>query len=244
MRTICVASIVMVLALAALIAYLHQGVPGEGAGISGHSLQDFRNTTIINPIKLDGDPYLAGNVRVTEPPMDHTIQTAVCGIKYVNAEKRKYEIKTCRDEADAALYGYTVTHRGYCGTCSTLSDLAVYLRRRDLTYAVRACSFRVARGPILSCLEKIGFTRPCALTWYYNIRNTARHCLITCVTSWMRQEPLNRSDGSLNPCLQCDEDLSGPIFKYYAGRTRRNSGIRSEIRREDGELNPLVHKYQ
>ena len=32
-------------------------------------------------------------------------------------------------------------------------------------------------------------------------------------------------NGHLNKCLQCDEDISGPIFKYESGRTRRNSGI-------------------
>lgn len=40
-------------------------------------------------------------------------------------------------------------------------------------------------------------------------------------------------DGHLNPCLQCDEDKSGTLFKYYSGRTRRNSGIKSEIDRPE-----------
>ena len=119
----------------------------------------------------------------------------------------------------------------------------MYLQRRDLTYAVRSCSFKIARGPILSCLERIGFSPQCALTWYYNIRNTGRHCLGVCLGSWLKREPLNRPDGSLNRCLQCDEDSSGPIFKYWAGRTRRNSGIRSEIRAGQGELYPLGHDY-
>lgn len=35
----------------------------------------------------------------------------------------------------------------------------------------------------------------------------------------------------LNPCLQCDECRSGPIFQKVAGRTRRNSGLSSAIRR-------------
>ena len=38
-------------------------------------------------------------------------------------------------------------------------------------------------------------------------------------------------DGKLNPCLECDEVKSGPLFKYYAGRTRRDSGIVSSIPR-------------
>uniref|UniRef100_A0A7S3UZF0 Uncharacterized protein n=1 Tax=Aplanochytrium stocchinoi TaxID=215587 RepID=A0A7S3UZF0_9STRA len=35
----------------------------------------------------------------------------------------------------------------------------------------------------------------------------------------------------LNPCLQCDECRSGPVFQKVAGRTRRNSGLHSKIER-------------
>jgi hypothetical protein len=266
MRSIILVCILLVLLLGSLIVYVRNGAPSghEQASTTGNSvliakpnavsgmagsmdssemIQAFRNKTILNPVKQEGDPYLAGNARVTEPPGDHTIKTAVCGIRYVDAGKKQYRIMTFRDENEAARSGYAVTHRGHCGTCSTLKDLAVYLQRRDLTYAVRACSFKITTGSILSCLEGIGFTRPCALTWYYNIRNTRRYCLGTCLLSWMRREPLNRADGSLNECLQCDEDMSGPIFQYYAGRTRRNSGIRSEIKRGREERYPLVHDY-
>eukprot|EP00924_Labyrinthula_sp_SR-Ha-C_P006812 maker-scaffold_8-snap-gene-1.43-mRNA-1 protein AED:0.38 eAED:0.38 QI:0/0/0/0.5/1/1/2/0/354 len=45
----------------------------------------------------------------------------------------------------------------------------------------------------------------------------------------------------LNPCLQCDECRSGPIFQKIAGRTRRNSGIESAINRPD--VIPIDHNY-
>lgn len=35
----------------------------------------------------------------------------------------------------------------------------------------------------------------------------------------------------LNPCLQCDECRSGPVFQKVAGRTRRASGLESAIAR-------------
>ena len=35
----------------------------------------------------------------------------------------------------------------------------------------------------------------------------------------------------LNSCIQCDECYSGPVFQKYSGRTRRNTGIVSAIRR-------------
>jgi hypothetical protein len=48
--------------------------------------------------------------------------------------------------------------------------------------------------------------------------------------------PNNLDDGTLNPCLQCDEDKSGAVFKAHAARTRRNSGILSAIGRPDAQV--------
>eukprot|EP00924_Labyrinthula_sp_SR-Ha-C_P000801 augustus_masked-scaffold_7-processed-gene-4.65-mRNA-1 protein AED:0.17 eAED:0.17 QI:0/-1/0/1/-1/1/1/0/341 len=45
----------------------------------------------------------------------------------------------------------------------------------------------------------------------------------------------------LNPCLQCDECRSGPIFQRVSGRTRRNSGIQSAIDRPG--VIPIDHNY-
>jgi hypothetical protein len=220
------------------------GLPGTGdeyQGVDPGIIAELKNKRITNPVILPGDPYRDGKKRIIEPPADHTMTGAVCAVRYLDDARISYEIKTMHDRADAVRSGYRVTHAGYCGTCSTLRDLSVYLQRRDLTYAVRSCSFKITRGPILTCLEKIGFSPQCALTWYYNIRNTGRNCLGVCLGSWLRREPLNNPDGSLNRCLQCDEDRSGPIFKYWAGRTRRNSGIRSEIDRRSDEVYPLGH---
>lgn len=47
----------------------------------------------------------------------------------------------------------------------------------------------------------------------------------------------------LNPCLQCDECRSGPVFKKYAGRTRRNSGLESGILRPPSEIVDISHFY-
>ncbi|MBP7736161.1 MAG: hypothetical protein KA369_09340 [Spirochaetes bacterium] len=234
MYKIIFACVVSALVAAALIAYGGRDVP------AAHFPGRLAETSIVNPITIEEDPYRNG----TDPPGDHTMKSAVCGFRFADVSRKRYSIRTFRDEADAARSGYAVTHRGYCGTCSTLKDLAVYLERRDMTYAVRSCSFRMTRCGILSCLGSMGFTGPCALTWYYNIRNTARHCLGTCLLSWMKREPLNRADGSLNDCIRCDEDRSGPIFKYYAGRTRRNSGIKSEIGRDPKEIYRVIHDYR
>ena len=137
-----------------------------------------------------------------------------------------------------------VTHKGHCGTCSTLQDLATYLYDRDLTTPVRRCSAMVWFRPwSRNCLEELGFSPPCAETWYYNAKNTAHECLWPCIYSWIRKEPFNKPDGSLNDCLACDEERSGPVFHYVAGRTRRNSGIRSAIDRPEDEIYSIVHDY-
>lgn len=52
---------------------------------------------------------------------------------------------------------------------------------------------------------------------------------------WILKTP-DIVDGKLNPCLECDETKSGPIFKYYSGRTRRNSGIVSSIPRPASQM--------
>jgi hypothetical protein len=61
--------------------------------------------------------------------------------------------------------------------------------------------------------------------------------------SWMSAEASTTVDGGLNECLQCDEDRSGPVFKAVAGRTRRNSGIRSSIERPDAQVSHVVHDW-
>lgn len=66
-------------------------------------------------------------------------------------------------------------------------------------------------------------------------------CLQPCLASFT--DPYNQPDGTLNPCLACDEMKSGPVFKAVAGRTRRNSGLPNAICRPCAEVQPLVHAY-
>jgi hypothetical protein len=55
------------------------------------------------------------------------------------------------------------------------------------------------------------------------------------------EAPHHMMDGSLNACIQCDEDNSGPVFKSVAGRTRRNSGLPSGLCRPCNSVYPVVH---
>ncbi len=93
----------------------------------------------------------------------------------------------------------------------------------------------------VACLEGLGFDEPCADIWAYNTQNTRASCFDTCIANLTA--PYNEPDGSLNPCLACDESTSGPVFKAVAGRTRRNSGIADAICRPCSDVRPLVHAY-
>ena len=187
-----------------------------------------RTKVPVDPPSLrgDADPYDTWRGRAPPRPPPGT----VCGVRF-EPDGVRYRLATFPAEAAARAAGYAVTHLGACGTCSTLQDLAVYLERPDLTAPVRRCGIRPTSAGVLDCLGRLGFSPACARIWFFNARNTGRECLGVCALSWLRGEPSAGPDGKLNPCLQCDEDRSGPVFQAVAGRTRRNSGIVSSIPR-------------
>ena len=192
----------------------------------------------IEPVALNGDPYLRWHDG--EPPS--VPAGTVCGVRF-EPDHVHYRLSKFADAPAARAAGFAVTHYGACGTCSTLRDLAVYLEKPDLTSPVRRCAIKWTVSARLKCLQELGFTDACAQTWLYDVQNTRQHCLRVCILSWIESESPTGSDGRLNGCLQCDEDRSGPIFKATAGRTRRNSGIRSSIPRPASEIAPVVHDY-
>ena len=224
-----------VIALAAVIlaTALLMGVTMRGTG-----LPEYAGPSLENPFTINDNPYLNDNGMDDGHSGD-----AVCGIK-IDAARGKYFLKTFIDRDSAEKNGFKITHYGQCGTCSTLQDLNVYKTNPDLTRAVRKCSITLMhKSWAMNCLKKLGFSEHCAETWYYNMVNTGRKCFPVCALSWLKGEDYNNPDGSLNACLACDEKESGPVFKRCAGRTRRNSGIASEIKRSGGEVHHLVHDY-
>ena len=188
-----------------------------------------------NPISVGEDPYSTWAGRTPPRPPPET----VCGVQF-DGDRFHYRLTTFASAAEAAGAGYRVTHTGGCGACSTLQDLAVYVEHPDLTGPVRRCGMQPGT---LGCIEALGFSHACAQIWAFNVQNTRRECFGVCTRSWMSGEPSTKPDGTLNDCLQCDEDRSGPVFKAVAGRTRRNSGIRSSIPRPDEQVSPVVHDY-
>lgn len=177
--------------------------------------------------------------------------TEVCAVQFVDKDRVDYRLRTFPDQESALTEGYVVTHHYHCGTCSSLHDLAVYLAKPDLTKPARTCGRKFTADGIKECLmEKIGFAKPCAETWTYNILHTRHRCMKTCVGHYGFWKVLinDMNDahaderGNLNPCLACDEHASGPGFQYAAGRTRRNSGLASAICRPTEEIYPVEHR--
>jgi hypothetical protein len=197
------------------------------------------------------DPYELGAAEAVDAwYRDPGRAVEVCAIRFTDAEKLRYELRGFPSAAEAVAAGFTVTHQGRCGSCSTLRDLSVYLAVPDLVKPARRCARKPGLVRKAECYEKtIGFTQSCAQTWALNARNTRQQCKRICRSDYgllnllFRRYPGPNVDesGQLRPCLQCDEDSSGPGFKYSAGRTRRNSGIESAISRSKLELYPVDH---
>ena len=207
----------------------------------------FKKKILLNPYPaFENDPYLnqtnASYIQINQTLSDKNL---VCAIKYQDDQNRlNYTIKNFNDSNTAIQNGYIVTHQGRCGACSNLNDLAIYLSV-NLTKPTRKCGMlgSVSEKLAFDCLLEIGFTSQCAQIWLFNTINTRKNCFGVCIIAWILNEPFTNPDGSLNNCLQCDEDKSGPVFKYFSGRTRRNSGIRSEIDRPTDEVYNITHCY-
>jgi hypothetical protein len=72
--------------------------------------------------------------------------------------------------------------------------------------------------------------------------NDTRECQELCIANL--DSPYNEADCSLNPCLQCDEDNSVPVFRVEAGRLRRNSGLAAAICRPCDSVWRVDHTYE
>jgi len=195
---------------------------------------------------LGTDPY----DDPSNPPLQPDEISGFCAMQWQEevdemSGNRKYKLANFESEMEATEAGWTVTHRGQCAACSILQDLGVYISR-NLTDETRRCGLEgtfLGQQHVLNCLKEIGFSNECAKIWQYNIKHTKAECFSVCIWAWITNEPFNKPDGSLSDCIQCDEDKSGPNFKYFSGRTRRNSGIPSSIYRPPQTVYNMTHCY-
>lgn len=201
-----------------------------------------------NPFVLDCNPYEDDECDMT-PSLQRGGTDTVCGLVYdVPASETaiqdsssangcplsNYTIQTFGDEAEARAAKAVITHMGHCGACSTTKDLAAYMTHPDMVAEGRKCTNRALLSYSWgrSCYEALGFTTPCATIWAHNSINTATLCRATCVRHLFSPANGPEPECKLNDCLHCDEIKSGPFFQMFAGRTRRNSGLRTPIMRQ------------
>jgi len=240
--------------------------PLPGAETPAGLVERLQHTSAVNIDSIIetqfSDATHASGFRVADPYGDEATQAVrawqsdtahdneVCAVRFADAERVKYELRGFAAPDGALAAGFIITHQGRCGSCSTLQDLAVYLATPDLTTPARRCARRFGMSGKKTCFEEeIGFTPYCAESWAYNAHRTKQQCLGVCIGDYgffnllFHRYPGGNltASGQLRPCLQCDEDKSGPGFKYSAGRTRRNSGIESAIPRADAEIYPVDH---
>lgn len=197
-----------------------------------------RELVPLHPMeKLKEDPY--------ETYDGELGQSGICAVNIL--EDGTYELQTFDDIESAEAAGYTLTHYNGCGACSSMQDLAVYIEHPDLATPVRRCGALQGIGMKCcaeACMRSLGFSEPCLQVWLFNASNTNRECFWTCLWAWVIGEEFsNPETGELGSCIQCDETYSGPIFKKFAGRTRRNSGLTSAINRPDDEVYEVDHSY-
>jgi len=215
-------------------------LPGEETWVppaySDSDIAALRSRTLIDPPELlPGDPY-------ADPSLVPSDTSGVCAVLAEPSVAGGYRLATFPDRASAEAAGGVMTHSGACGACSSLQDLVVYLSNPDLGEPVRQCALlALTQGDqaALDCIEGLGFTAACAQIWAFNSYHTRAECLGVCLAAL--NSPYHLPDGSLNPCLACDEEQSGPVFKAVAGRIRRNSGIPVAICRPPEEIEAVLH---
>jgi hypothetical protein len=199
-------------------------------------VEALKDRVLLNPpAPLPDDPYQT-------PELYPDQADRFCGV--VPGDGLSYTLVSYDSIAALEVAGATLTHHGACGRCSSLEDLAVYVSRGDLAGPVRGCGiggFIANQEQSIACLRLLGFTAACAEIWFHNTEATRSRCLEECLGNLDADYHL--PDGSLNPCIQCDEDQAGAIFKAVAGRSRRRSGLPSALCRPCQTVAPVTHSY-
>lgn len=175
------------------------------------------------------------------------------------ASEEAYSSEEAEASAQGLPDGAMVTHRGRCGACSSLRNLAVYISNNNLSDPIRACAMAGLFDRDLSrlaCIASLGFDLPCAKAWEINTEHTEERCVAICGRPNNRKAPGNKAfeckeDGVVpedielvNDCLACDELFSLELFREKAGRSRRGSGLPTPICRRSDRVFRIVHRYE
>lgn len=124
-----------------------------------------RSHELINPLSLPCNPY-ANSTCDTVPALDDS--AVLCATRHT-ADCSTYELRSFSSLGDATVAGFTFTHLGRCGVCSTLQDLASYMANEDMILPERAAErlHRFPRRPLLLVFHKPLACRQLALSYMH-----------------------------------------------------------------------------
>ena len=207
-----------------------------------------------NIYTIDCNPYAEGDC-VTDPVQEYVElgDEAVCGLKYYSDVEGKsctnYVMESYESWEKAEADGAFVTHIRSCGVCSTTEDLAAYMGNPTLEEESIKCTVRglIDFDDGIACYRDSGLTEECAKMWLYDGYHTTKECTKICLAELKKDDGDVPANGpppecELSKCLECDEELSGPIFVDYAGRIRRTSGLLSSIVRPCEGFVQITHE--
>ena len=217
--------------------------------VCGFQYFDGNEPVPTHPCVSDGDKinaHMIGSPSITfrDDSNDVVLDDISTQSHPMNPVPNAYRMGTYASRNKAIQEEAFVTHTGACGYCSSAQDLGVYLNDQidlyDLSFkcylqwATSNSADEKRNDQLIQCMQQSGMTTNCALAWVINVYFTslppnppfAFSCLNACLPLLTNpMPPNNEEDCALNDCLQCDEDVSGPVFVELAGRNRRNSGI-------------------
>jgi hypothetical protein len=134
---------------------------------------------------------------------------------------------------------------GHCGKCSNPADIQIYHETRGtLTTIATQCTVRglyrfLDIHYVKACLiEDSHMSSPCVDCWILNVECNWKHCLKTCVKHktppfrWLPSWYKRAHESPLDPCIECDERMCGPLFIDCAGANRRRVGVVSDLQRD------------
>jgi hypothetical protein len=116
----------------------------------------------------------------------------VCGVVY-SSDCEFYSIENFDDPTAAEVAGAAVLHTEGCGLCSTLQDVAVFMKTPDLRNEGETCTTKTLAkfNDGVQCFIDVGFTPPCADLWAKTTVATAAGCFGICFTSEATDSPSN-----------------------------------------------------
>jgi hypothetical protein len=207
----------------------------------------------------DPDKNTYDMITAQEPPMD--------GVNYGVFLSHETPCGVCSNLVDLAVYIETPDLTNpvrLCGFTSFLSDeinMHCLSEKIGFSEACAAIWFHNTQHTRTNCLVlclihllspanmRFGFVNPCEPSsgadedgaLEYGDKDGGCENTINMQPACQDFQYQKGSQYRLNSCLQCDECNSGPLFQKIAGRTRRASGIDSDIDRPD--IPQISHNY-